>query len=169
MEEIIDKHKQDFDEIRRHCIICHGLDLTSSDLFSKPNDKKPSNKTRSVLHGMLSSALLNLAISIRINLYQNTIKNQSIPLNTLAASYYEDDELIYKETTIKDICDKIIHADSVSKSVLPSDLTRIHVEEKIHETIQLKGTKNKKRWTVDLCLDLFAEEILKLLDKIERK
>jgi hypothetical protein len=93
MEEIIDKHKQDFDEIRRHCIICHGLDLTSSDLFSKPNDRKPSNKTKSVLHGMLSSALLNLAISIRINLYQNKIKNQSSPLNTLAASYYEDDEI----------------------------------------------------------------------------
>ena len=167
MEEIIDKHKQDFDEIRRHCLICHGLDLTSNDLFSGPNDEKPSDKTRSVLHSMLSSGLLNLAISIRTNLYQNTIKNRRIPLDTLAASYYEDDELIYKETTIKDVCDKIIHANSITKSVLPRDITRIPVGVEVHETFQLKGTKNKRSWTLGLCLDLFAETILKLLDKIE--
>ena len=163
MDELLDRHKQDFDEVRRLCLQCHGLDLTSSCLFTDSTYKKPSDRTRSVLHSMLSTALLNLAVSIRVNLYQGAIENPLIPLDTMAADYYEDDELISKSITIKDVCDKIIHADTVTKSIFPKGL--LYKDAKI--TFQLKGTNRKKAWTLNLCLELFAELILMVLDKIE--
>jgi len=163
MDEVLDKHKQDFNEIRRLCLLSHGLDLTSSDIFKSSSNYVPSEHTKSVLHSLLSSTLLNLAVSIRVNLYQGTIKNELIALDTLAASYYEDDELICKSVHIKDVCDKIIHADTVTKPIFPSNF--ISGDTKM--SFQLKGKHGKKAWTLDLCLELFAEDILLLLDGIE--
>lgn len=163
MEDILDKHKQDFDEIRRICLQCHGLDLTSNKLFTDSTYTASSGRTKSVLHSMLSSSLLNLAVSIRVNLYQGSIGNRSIPLETMAADFYEDNELITKSVTIKDVCDKIIHAESVTKSAFPKGL----LPQDTKNTFQLKGANRKKAWTLNLCLELFVESILMLLDEIE--
>ncbi|MEJ1412943.1 MAG: hypothetical protein RPU90_05100 [Candidatus Sedimenticola sp. (ex Thyasira tokunagai)] len=163
MEEILNQHRQEFDEIRRLCLQCHGLDLTSSNIFSGSTYETPSDRTKSVLHSMLSSSLLNLAVSIRVNLYQGTIKNKLIPLKTMAADIYDDEELIIKEVTIKDVCDKIIHADSVSKPIIPEVL----LEHDVKISFQLKGINRKKAWTLNLCLENFTESVLILLDEIE--
>jgi hypothetical protein len=165
MKDILDKHKQDFNEIRRLCLICHGLDISSNWLFSDSTYKKPSENTKYTIHSLLSSSLLNLAISIRVNLYQGLIGNQKFSLDTLVASYYEENDLLLKEVTIKDICDKIIHADSVSKSALIKEF----MPKDVKNTIQLKGKLGKKNWTLDLCLELFAEKMLMILDEIEEK
>jgi hypothetical protein len=164
MEEILDKHKQDFNEIRRLCLQCHGLDMISSHLFTSSSYKDPSDNTKSVLHSMLSSSLLNLAVSIRVNLYQKAIDNRLIPLETMAADYYEDDKLISKAVKLKDVCDKIIHADTVTKPIVPGGL----LESDVKISFQLKGTNRKKNWTLNLCLDLFAESVLAILDEIEK-
>ena len=163
MEDILDKHKQDFNEVRRLCLLCHGLDLTSSNLFTGSTYTAPSDQTKSVLHSMLSSSLLNLAVSIRINLYQGSIQNIPIPLATMAANFYEDDELITKCVTIKDVCDKIVHADSVTKPAFPEGL----LDRDVKIPFQLKGMNRKNTWTMNLCLDLFAETVLTLLDEVD--
>jgi hypothetical protein len=160
MEDVLDKHKQDFNEVRRLCLICHGLDLTSSNLFTS---SVPSVQTKSVLHSLLSSSLLHLAISIRINLYQGAIKNSKEPLDIITADYYEDLELISQQTTIKDICDKIIHADTVTKPIVPKGL----LEPEVKIAFQFKGTNRKEAWTLNLCLDLFTERVLSILDEME--
>ncbi len=163
MEDILEKHKQDFAEVRRLCLLCHGLDLTSSNLFTGSTYTNPSDQTKSVLHSLLSSSLLNLAVSIRVNLYQGLIENKTIPLEAMAADYYEDSELITKSVTIKDVCDKIIHADTVKKPVFPEGL----LAHDVILTFQLKGMCRKKTWTLNLCLELFTEGVLILLDEIE--
>lgn len=165
MDEVLDKHKQDFNEVRRLCLLSHGLDLTSSGIFRSSSNYDPSEQTKSVLHNLLSSTLLNLAVSIRVNLYQGAIENRLIPLDTLAASYYEDDELICKSVRIKDVCDKIIHADTVTKPIVPVGF--MYGDNRI--AFQLKGKHGKKAWTLDLCLELFSEAVLILLDEIEAK
>ena len=164
MENVLDRHKQDFDEIRRLCLLCHGLDLTSSTIFASETSSGLSTATKSVLHSLLSSHLLMLAVSVRINLYQGAIKNFSIPMQTMVAGYYEDDELIVKSPTIKDVCDKIIHADSVTKPILPKNI----VDSEVKISFQLKGTNRNKAWTLDLSLELFAETVLELIDSIEQ-
>ena len=164
MEYVVEKHRQSFDEIRRLCFICNGLDRASSYIFTESTYTDPSDQSKSVLKSLLSSSLLHLAVSIRINLYQDIIENRPIPLETMAADYYEDEKLIVRCVSIKDVCDKIIHADTVTKPIFKH--FPLEKDEKI--SFQLKGSSRDKLWTLNLCLELFTEIILKLVDEIER-
>lgn len=164
MEFILDKHKQSFEEIRKLCFQCYGLGLTSSYIFSESTYKNPSEQSKSALHSLLSASLLHLAISIRINLYQDTIDNHIIPLESMAADYYENDKLISRQISIKDVCDKIIHADSVKKPIFKDWPLERHE----YITIQLRGLNKGKEWTLNLCLELFAQLILEITDKAEK-
>jgi hypothetical protein len=100
MDYILEKHKQSFDEIRKLCFQCHGLGLSSSVIFSESTYNNPSEQAKSALHSLLSTSLLHLAISIRINLYQDIIDNCTIPLESMAADYYEDDKLVYLPVSV---------------------------------------------------------------------
>lgn len=163
MEYVVEKHRQSFDEVRRLCFICNGLDRASSYIFTESTYTDPSDQSKSVLQNLLSSSLLHLAVSIRINLYQDIIENRPIPLETMAADYYEDDKLIVRCVSIKDVCDKIIHADTVTKPIFKN--FPLEKDEKL--TFQLKGSNRDKLWTLNLCLELFTEIILKIVDEIE--
>lgn len=163
MEYVLEKHRQSFDEIRRLCFICNGLDRASSYIFTESTYTNPSDQSKSVLKSLLSSSLLHLAVSIRINLYQDIIENRSIPLETMAADYYEDEKLIARCVSIKDVCDKIIHADAVTKPIFK--YFPLGKDEKI--SFQLKGSNRDKLWTLNLCLEFFTEIILKMVDEIE--
>jgi hypothetical protein len=163
MEYVFEKHRQSFDEIRRLCFICNGLDRASSYIFTESTYTEPSDQSKLVLQNLLSSSLLHLAVSVRINLYQGIIENRPIPLETMAADYYEDDKLIVRCVSIKDVCDKIIHADTVTKPIFKK--FPLEKDEKI--TFQLKGSNREKLWTLNLCLELFTEIVLKMVDEIE--
>jgi len=163
LHEILDEHKQDFDLVRRLCLECHGLDLTSNYLYSNTDDSFPSRNTSEILGGMISSCLLNLTVAIRINIYQGKIDGKKERLGLIEASYYEDDDLMLKQTTVKDVCDKIIHANSVSMTAFPFG----DRSSGVLNTVQFKGTYQGKNWTLDLCMEVFAESVLRLLDRIE--
>lgn len=163
MNQLLSKYKQDFDEVRRLCLQCHGLDLTTTTLFATSTYTNPSGNTKSVLDSMLSSGLLNLAVAIRINIYQGWVNGAEESLDMDAASYYYDDEMVAKCATIKEVCDKIIHADSVTKPIFPREL----LEHDVKLTFQFKGSHYRRGWTLDLCLELFTESVLSLLDRIE--
>ena len=67
---------------------------------------------------------------------------------------------------MKQVCDKIIHADTVAKPVLPEGLWK--GDSKI--AIQFKGVEfGKKEWTLNIVLERFTEDVLNLLDEIESK
>ncbi len=162
MKELFGKHRQDFDEVRRLCLICHGLDLTSNVLFSNSTYRLSSESTERVFQNLVSGSLLNLAVSIRINIYQgNELEIESRRLSH-CGFYYYDDELVGKEFSIKDVCDKIIHADTVSKACLPPEML---INNKL--AMQFKGKHNRKAWTLDLSVELFTEAVLSLLDGLE--
>jgi translation initiation factor IF-3 len=44
-----------------------------------------------------------------------------------------------------------------------------YLEKNHHVSLQFKGSHRKKEWTMDLCLNLFAEQVLTMLDRIESK
>lgn len=165
MDEIFGRYRQDFSEIRKLCLICHGLDLSTSTLSSESSTWKLSDSTNTVLQNLVSSTLLHLAVAIRTNLYQDNIKGSDIILANSAWLYY-DKELIEKPATLKQVCDKIIHAKTFSKSKFPKEFA-IDAD-KI--ATQIRGTEqNRKAWTMNLVLDLFAEDILTMLDEFETK
>jgi len=163
IKEIFTKHRQDFNEVRRLCLICHGLDLTTSSFSTTESRLQPTDQVETVLQNLVSSNLLGLAIAIRVNLYQGTITQPNIELPESAWLYF-DKELVSMPATLKQVCDKIIHADSVTKPIIPSSM--VGADTKI--TIQFKGVEFKKKaWTLNIVLERFAEDILNLLDEIE--
>ena len=139
MRDIFGRHKQDFNEIRRLCLICHGLDLTTSSLSSPISRLVISENVEDTLHNLVSSNLLSLVIAIRVNIYQNVINQPNLELPDSSWLYY-DAKLIERPATLKQVCDKIIHADSFSNIVAPSGL--IDPEYKI--AAQFKGVEFKK-------------------------
>lgn len=163
MEELFGIHKQDFDEVRRLCLICHGLDRTSDVLFSDSNYNCASDNTRLVFHNLTSGMLLSLAVAIRINIYQNNIISLENDELRNCGSYYLDNELVTKQFPIKDVCDKIIHANLISKVAIPLEITR---GSKV--AMQFRGKHRGKSWTLDLSIEHFAEAVLNLLDELER-
>lgn len=163
MQEILSKHRQDFSEIRRLCLICHGLDYSTSSFSSSQSRLHLSENLESSLQNLISSSLLSLAIALRINLYQGIIDQPNLELPDSSWLYF-DEELIDRPATIKQVIDKIIHADTVAKPVLPSGLWK--GDTKI--AIQFKGTEfGKKDWTLNIILERFAEDVLRLLDEVE--
>ena len=164
MKSIIEQHRQDFNEIRRLCLICHGLDLTSKSLFTDSTYDGRSTDTEIVLQNMISGGLLNLAVALRINIYQKKLTGYSDENISSCVFYYEEPDLISELITIKDVCDKIIHADSVSLDALPKEITG-----DAKPCMQLKGTYRKKEWTLDISLELFTEAVLNFLDKLENE
>ena len=162
MQEIFGKHRQDLNEVRRLCLICHGLDLTSDKLFSDSTYNNSSEATKVAFQNLVSGTLLNLAVSIRINIYQGIFQEHERCHLTHCGFYYDDEKLVGKDFTIKDVCDKIIHAESISKEALPPELLR-----GAKVVMQLKGTHQGRRWTLDLSIELFTEAVLNYLDDIE--
>lgn len=164
MSTIIEQHIQTFDEIRRTGLICHGLDLSSCEMFSGSQEYQPSDSIQRVLSGSLSSGLLHFAIAIRVNIYQSSLMGfEKIDLPWWASLYYKD-ELKRELINLKTICDKIIHANTVDKSVLPVDITRGS-----KMCMQFVGLHNKREWVMDIPISSFVEYVFALLDKIEKK
>ena len=62
------KYEIGVDHIRALAIECHALDLQFDDLFNEPTICGPSDRIYRAYNRLLSTALLNLAISIRVSL-----------------------------------------------------------------------------------------------------
>lgn len=107
---------------------------------------------------------MSLVIAIRVNLYQNQISQSDLELPNSAWLYY-DSQLIERPATLKQVCDKVIHADSFSK-MIPSDGV---IDKDCKITVQFRGSEFKKAWTLNVVLEIFVEDILLLLDNIELK
>ena len=64
--------------------------------------------------------------------------------------------------TLQQVIDKIIHADEVLKPIVPNSFRN----KTLKIAIQFKGTEfDRKKWTMNVILERFAEEILLLLDE----
>lgn len=164
MKPLISNHKVDFNEIRRLALTCHGLGLTTSS-FSKGETKTAlSENLENSLQLLLSSNLLNLAIAIRVNIYQSNISSTHFKLKEGATIYYDDaSPLVEFPATLKQVCDKIIHADSVEKLIYPRGFVPAGCE----IALELKGKERNKKWTLNLVLEKFAEQVFKILDDLE--
>jgi len=123
-----------------------------------------SEATEATIQNLVSSYLLNLAVAIRINLYPNKIEFKDVELPQSGWLYY-DEELVCRPVTLKQVCDKIIHADTVSKPILPEVMARKDCK----ICIQFKGKEFKRKWTLDIVLEYFAEDVLHILDDIENQ
>jgi hypothetical protein len=162
MNEIFETDKQDYGEIRRLCLICHGLDRISDELFENPSCDCDSEETKKVFHKLMSGSLKKLAIAIQRNIYHKNLKRKDYPILAGGSSYYVNYRHVSKDFNIKDICDKIINADSVSNDLIP---TEDFGDRKI--TTLFTGEHHGEAWALYLSVECFVEAILNFLDRLE--
>ncbi len=135
---------------------CHAIDATAYSLFehSTIDDKE---YVKSKYNEMLSKCLLNLAITTRVKFYQG------IPHEPTSA-YVNHSGFMYKYAnnrehtvnfSIKDVCDKIIHANYVIKFTDEEDpftITSIYAVDKNNPPNML--------WMLEFSVTLFTQGVI---------
>lgn len=80
------------------------------------------------------------------------------------ASLYYKDEMKNQSIDLKTVCDKIIHANTVDKSVLPAHLTGDS-----KPCMHFVGLHKRREWVMDIPVSWFVEYVFALLDEIDSK
>ncbi|PPK73891.1 hypothetical protein B0F87_1132 [Methylobacter tundripaludum] len=150
-------------QIRSLAIQCHALDEAPHSLMFK--SQIPSQKTISAYEEIFASTLLSLAITIRTKFYQGIESKSTNKYIKNCGTLYKNHKLsdsdpIEFEFTIKDVCDKIIHASSI---------TRPLEKEENQPTTLICGTRQEKlpEWELYIVISEFCIGVLNWIEEIE--
>jgi len=162
--KVLGVHKQPFNLIRSNAIICHALDLSSHRLFLNSTYNNKKNEVKELYDVLLSTHLLQLAVAIRINIYQGLTCDgiSSYVMHCGFLDITKDGKEETKEFSIKDVCDKIIHAKKIERKIGDCDKNNGS-----SSVMMLQGTHYGKQWNCSLSVNLFCEAVLNWLDDIE--
>lgn len=151
--ELFGQHNVTFDGIRAQAIYCHALDIGAHHLLLDTTHTDIDGLTKQSYEELFTSHLLALAISIRTKCYQGVDTSFNNSRIVACGSLYLGlaSEAAPQPFTIKDVCDKIVHASSVRRPLEPG------VPKPITE---LRGEKNEKPWELHLSVSLFSEVVL---------
>ena len=159
---ILGKHKQSFDLIRSLAITCHALDLSGDHLFLTGTYNRKPSRTKEICDELLSTSLLNLAVALRTNIYQGslTVDTRDYFTHCGFLDVGGEGNMTPVRFSLKDVCDKIIHADTIFRELLdePSGPSR--------SVTIIQGSYKGNKWEMSLSVELFCEAILNWLDGI---
>jgi hypothetical protein len=109
---------------------------------------------------LFAAALINLAISIRVSLSREP-EYLSLTSGVQASGLFETGaHRTGQAFSVKDVCDKIIHADEIFK---PSEVGVCGAG------CRLRGSHHGAPWEFGLGVSIFCEFVLAWLDRIEKK
>jgi hypothetical protein len=160
--QLLGEHKVSYDFVRSLAIDCHALDITAYTLFISGIHQDGSNRTKEIYDEKLSTSLLHLAVAVRTLLYQGADSIAECPNIDCCGFYESDNEKDKACISIKDVCDKIIHTDIISREFEESEFP-----DKTPVTC-ISGKYQRKKWMLDISLSLFCESILNWIDKLEK-
>jgi hypothetical protein len=163
MNEIFKADEQNYAEIRRLSLICHGLDGTNDTLFRESYECK-SEETKRAFRELMSGTLKKLAIAIQMNICHDKLERKDYPVLTEGSLYYLNYKHVSKNFNIKEISDKIINADSVSNDLIST----IDFGNSKMKTM-FTGEHHGEAWALYLSVECFAEAILGFLDNLEAR
>ena len=146
--------------VRPLALMCHALDSQFDRLFNSETICEKSPALSEAYERLFATSLLNLAISIRVGLSGNS--DYVSKTNGLGACGFLEvgTSPNVKVFSIKDVCDKIIHADQIFKPI----------EHSVKGACcRLQGTKGDSPWQFELGVSIFCEYVFDWLDKIEAK
>lgn len=160
--ELLGTHKVTFDLLRSIAIECHALDVAAYHLFVDSTHLDGVEKTKEIYEELMTSLLLNLAISLRTKFYQGLDHRTTIPFVSHCGFLfkYANNQEETVNFSIKDVCDKIVHADSVSRYMEP---------EIQHPTTSFRGKdlRSNSTWELSMSVNLFTEAVLNWIHHIE--
>ena len=148
------RYNIDSEHIRSLAIICHALDGQFDSLFNSPTVCGFHESIYRTYNRTLASNLLHLAVSIRVSrAHLASYKEIISPCGFLDCQI--NGVKTTEQFSVKDVCDKIIHADSFTRPIEAGTK---------NGTITLTGKNRGQEWTLHLSLALFCEYILDFLN-----
>lgn len=156
MTNLSPRHRIEYESIRMLAIECHALDLSAHTLLID-GTHSPSRSTKMAYEQLNTEKILMLAISLRTKFYQGVSNDETENYVTNCGFLDEDSEGEKRPLalTIKDVCDKLIHANRVEREFTNNNdglLTKI------------RGTQGKRNWQLTISMSLFSEAILNWID-----
>ena len=148
------------DHIRALAIQCHALDLQFDRLFNSETICGFSERIYQTYNRLLSMALLNLAVSIRVSLSSEPEYASTSGGISACGLFTDPGPHGDGSFSIKDVCDKLIHADRISKPIEPGVRGA---------GCMLVGSYRGTQWELGLGVQILAEWILKWLDEIDAR
>ena len=160
--ELASSHQISFDAIRRLAIECHSLDLDAFPLLQGGTHFDTTSRTRAAYQELLTSKLLSLAVAIRTKFYQSLVAESSIGFVLHSGIFFKEgeDDPENVSFSIKDVCDKIIHANSVERLLSSSQDALI---------TDFKGVQGKREWLLSISISLFTEGVLNWIEHLEEE
>lgn len=145
------------ESIRALAVECLALDLAAYPLLFDGTLNNKHGPTKSTYEALYSAKLLALAIALRAKFYQGVEHENTHALVAHCGLMFrcKGDEEEPALFSIKDVCDKIIHANKVVR----------HLEAGVREpTTTFIGTERKVQWELSMSISLFSEAILNWLE-----
>jgi len=146
------------ERIRSLAVTCHALDTQFDRLFNAETICGKSDALFNSYNELFATHLLSLAISIRVAL-SDLPEYRSMTSGVRSCGLF--DAGAPREDggfAVKDVCDKVIHADDIFKPV----------ETGVRGAgSRLRGTHYGKPWEFGLGVSIFCEYLLDWLDRIE--
>lgn len=155
--DLFGAHQISLDAIRRLAVECHALDVSAVRLLIDTTVNKPE-LARRTYEELFSEKLLSLAVALRTRLYQGAPSKGSELFVGYSAFLVVSAMEEIRTFTIKDVCDKVIHAESITRSL--NDGTAQPVT-------QLRGTHQGVPWVLHISTGLFCEGVLNWIDSID--
>ena len=160
--ELLGTHKVSFESVRALAVQCHALDIAAYHLLSDSTHEDKSGKTKTTYEELFTFQLLALAIALRTKFYQGENHKATVRYVSHCGflSNYKNNAENPLEFSFKDVCDKIIHASTVSR----------HLERGVQKpTTTLRGQAqgNKFEWELSISVSLFAEAVLNWVQDVE--
>ncbi|MDR3569831.1 MAG: hypothetical protein P4L43_17545 [Syntrophobacteraceae bacterium] len=159
--ELLGTHKVSFDGIRSLAIQCHSLALSAYHLLLGSTHKDKEGRSKRIYEELFTAKLLALAIVIRTTFYQGSSSDttSSYIIHSGFLYRYNGDDEKSDIFTIKDVCDKIIHAEEVS----------MFLEDGVpNPTTTLLGAYQKHKWELTFSVSLFCEGVLNWLQDLQK-
>lgn len=158
--DLLGTHKVSLAQVRRIALRCYALDLAAHPLLLDGTHDDPSGATRAAYEELFTEELLTLAIALRTKFYQGLDSSSSVSFISPCGFLYRfgKDGEASDLFTVKDVCDKIIHATAVQKYLeggVPAPTTT------------LEGAQSHVRWQLSFSVSLFIEGLLNWLDSLD--
>jgi hypothetical protein len=154
------RYKIGTDHIRALAIQCHALDIQFDRLFNEDTICGRLTRIYETYNRLLSTSLLNLAISIRVSLSSEHEYSRLDSGITNCGLFENEGPHGNGSFSIKDVCDKLIHAQQIFKSIEPGAQGAC---------CTLTGRYGVERWEFGLGVQILSEYVLKWLDEIDER
>ncbi len=161
---LVNQHKISYDFIRSLAIDCHALDKTAFWLFASSTHSDKFSRTRKIYQEKFTASTLHLAVAIRTLLYQGVESKVTCPNIQQCGIFEREKEENDASFNIKDVCDKIIHADYFERKFEKWSLTP---NTDTNPLTWISGKFRNNEWHLQISLSMFCESVLNWIDKLE--